>query len=122
VRVLVCGGREQHDEDYVGKSLDRLLASHGPFEQLMHGGARGVDKMAGTWARKHGILEWDFLPEWHRLNAAEGEKRNQHMLADGAPDLVVAFPGGDGTSHMIERAKASGIEVIQVASPSGSGA
>ncbi len=114
MRVLVCGGRDGQDEDYVDKTLDRLLATRGPFERLMHGDARGVDKMAGKWARAHGVLEWDFLPEWHRVDAHDGEGRNQRMIAECAPDLVIAFPGGVGTESMIEAARAAAIEVVEI--------
>ncbi len=114
MRVLVCGGRDNHDEEYVGKALDRLLATRGPFERLIHGDARGVDRMAGKWARDHGVLEWDFLPEWHRVDANDGESRNQRMIAEGAPEMVIAFPGGVGTENMSELAKGAGIEVVEI--------
>ena len=45
--------------------------------------------MAGKWARDHGVLEWDFLPEWHRVEAEDGLSRNQRMIEVGSPDLVV---------------------------------
>ncbi len=122
MRVLVCGGRDCHDEAYVEKTLDRLLAARGPFERIIHGYARGVDRMAGKWARDHGVLEWDFLPRWHRVDAHDGLSRNQRMIVAGAPDLVVAFPGGIGTGDMIEQAKAADIEVIEIAPPPKSGA
>ena len=72
LRVLVCGGRDLRDAELVESTLDRLLATRGPFERLIHGGARGVDRIAGTWARKNGVLEWDFLPEWHRAGTHDG--------------------------------------------------
>ncbi len=122
MRVLVCGGRDGQDEDYVEKTLDRLLATRGPFERVIHGDARGVDRMAGKWARDHGVLEWDFLPEWHRVNEHDGLSRNQRMILTGAPDLVIAFPGGEGTQNMIDAAKAADIEVIEVQPPPRSGA
>ena len=34
------------------------------------------------------------------------------MLAEGKPDLVVAFPGGAGTANMIEQARAAGVRVF----------
>ena len=71
--------------------------------------------MAGKWARDNGVLEWDFLPEWHRAGGPEGTTRNQRMIAEAAPDLVVAFPGGLGTADMVERAKEAGIEVVEIA-------
>ena len=73
--------------------------------------------MAGKWARDHGVLEWDFLPEWHRVEAEDGLSRNQRMIEAGSPDLVVAFPGGEGTEHMVRLAKAANIEVLEVPWP-----
>jgi SLOG family YspA-like protein len=117
MRVLVCGGRDGHDPVFVEKTLDRLLAARGPFERLIHGDARGVDRSAGKWARQNGILEWESLPEWRRVDAADGLSRNQWMISNGAPDLVIAFPGGLGTVNMVEQAKAANIEVLEVAPP-----
>jgi hypothetical protein len=119
VRVLVCGGRDWDDPDLVESTLNTLNGARGPFDRLIHGAARGVDRMAGKWARDHGVLEWDFLPEWHRADAPEAEIRNQRMIAEGAPDLVIAFPGGLGTADMVERARDAGIEVIEIAETSG---
>lgn len=113
MRVLVCGGRDWRDAELVEKVLDSLHAARGPFVRLIHGGARGVDRIAGRWARKNGVLEWDFLPEWHRAGTLDGAARNQLMIAEGAPDLVVAFPGGLGTADMLERARAAEVEVIE---------
>jgi hypothetical protein len=42
-----------------------------------------------------------------------GPIRKQQMLDEGKPDLVVAFPGGRGTAHMVRIARAAGIEVIE---------
>jgi hypothetical protein len=113
-RVLVCGGRDWRDVGLVVSTLNCLNATRGPFERLIDGGARGVDRMAGKWARDNGVLEWQFLPEWHRVDTAEGATRNQRMIAEATPDLVVAFPGGLGTADMVERAKGNGIKVIEV--------
>ena len=113
LRVLVCGGRDWRDAELVESALNSLHAARGPFARLIHGGARGVDRIAGRWARKNGVLEWDFLPEWHRAGTPDGPARNQRMIAEGAPDLVVAFPGGLGTADMVERARAAEVEVVE---------
>jgi hypothetical protein len=113
LRVLVCGGRDWRDAELVESTLSRLHAARGPFDRLIHGGARGVDRIAGKWARKNGVLEWDFLPEWHRAGTPDGAARNQRMIAEAAPDLVIAFPGGPGTADLVERAKAAELEVIE---------
>jgi hypothetical protein len=109
--VLVCGGRDFQDAELIESTLDRLRAARGPFDCLILGGARGVDRIAGKWARKNGVLEWDFLPEWHRT--PDGAVRNQRMIAEALPELVIAFPGGRGRADMVERARAAGVEVIE---------
>jgi len=118
LKVLVCGGRDWRDAEFVESTLNRLHAARGPFDRLIHGGARGVDRIAGKWARKNGVLEWDFLPEWHRAGTPDGPMRNHRMITEGAPDLVIAFAGGFGTADMVEQAKAAGVEVIETLAPS----
>lgn len=109
----MCGGRDWRDAEFVESALNSLNAARGPFARLIHGGARGVDRMAGRWARQNGVLEWDFLPEWHRMGELDGAMRNERMIAVGAPDLVIAFPGGLGTADMVERAKAAEVEIVE---------
>jgi hypothetical protein len=41
------------------------------------------------------------MAEWERLGRKAGPIRNQRMLEEGKPDLVVAFPGGTGTAGMM---------------------
>src|SRR5271157_2847497 len=89
---------EKNIDLLIERVLDRLRALRGPFECLILGGARGVDRIAGKWARDHGVLERDYLPEWHHAGGAEGEARNKLMIADA--ELVVAFPGGRGTADI----------------------
>src|SRR5262249_16770583 len=46
--------------------------------------------------------------EWDELGKKAGPLRNQRMLDEGKPDLVVAFPGGGGTKDMVRRAVQAG--------------
>jgi hypothetical protein len=79
---------------------------------VVHGGAKGADALAGRWADAREVNTEVFYADWARGKRA-GPERNQRML-DSKPDLVVAFPGGRGTADMVRRAKAAGIEVIEV--------
>ncbi len=54
-----------------------------------------------------------FHAEWMKYGKAAGPIRNARMLAEGKPDLVVAFPGGRGTADMLRRVREAGIEVIE---------
>ena len=48
--------------------------------------------------------------DWKKYGKKAGPLRNQQMLEEGKPDLVVAFPGGNGTADMVRRAKKANIE------------
>jgi hypothetical protein len=112
MRVLVCGGRDYADQHKVDGYLTLLNRAH-PFVELIEGGARGADELAGRWAIDHGIKHTRVLAEWGKYGKRAGVLRNQQML-DMNPDLVIAFPGGRGTAHMVSIAKAKGTKVIEV--------
>jgi len=113
-RVIVCGGRDYNDADHVHNSLCELERIHGPFAVVIHGCADGVDIQAEIWAATYGIKSLGFRPEWYKYGKAAGPIRNQRMIDEGRPDLVVAFPGGKGTASMKRLARDAGLRVIVV--------
>jgi hypothetical protein len=113
MRVLVCGGRDYADRDRLDAVLDRLHAERG-FALVIAGGARGADTLAAEWANAQGVPCEVYMAEWERLGRKAGPTRNERMLAEGKPDLVVGFPGDRGTTHMCRVAREAGVEVIEV--------
>ncbi len=113
LRVLITGGRDYSDRDFLFETLDRLHATHA-FSVLIHGDASGADKLAGEWAAARGIEVQTRPADWTRHGRAAGPIRNQTLLAEEKPELVVAFPGGKGTADMVTRARKAGIEVILI--------
>lgn len=129
MRVLVCGGRDYADFAHVCHSLNRVFAEIDDIDVVIHGAATGADTLAKEWAESHDIKTEPFPAVWDDLttppvvirrrkdgsqyNAAAGGIRNQRMIDEGNPDLVVAFPGGNGTADMIRRAREAGIRVIE---------
>lgn len=109
MRVLVCGGRNYHNR----AALRAYLSNLGPqkVSLIITGAAPGADKLATEWAAECGIQFREFPANWKAHGRAAGPIRNQRMLDEGRPDLVVAFPGGRGTADMIRRAKAAGVMV-----------
>lgn len=111
MRVLVCGGRDYRDEVRVFKELDQIKPS-----DLIEGGASGADTLAYRWAKRN--LDADhrhtYDADWDRHGKAAGAIRNQRMLDEGKPDLVLAFPGGRGTADMVRRAKRAGVKVVEI--------
>lgn len=121
-RVLVCGGRGYRDDRTVAATLDALHAEE-RIAVLLHGGASGADTIADTWAwRKRRTQEGPIVQryavsdaDWGAHGRAAGPMRNQRMLDEGKPDLVVAFAGGRGTADMVRRARRAGVPVVEVA-------
>jgi hypothetical protein len=113
MRVLVCGGRDFDDRDLLMGTLSALAKTES-IDAVIEGNAKGADRLAGYWARDRGITNLKFRPDWQNHGKYAGPIRNQRMLDEGKPDLVIAFPGGNGTADMVRRAKAAGVRVIEV--------
>jgi hypothetical protein len=111
--VLVCGGRAYTDTEIFRRIMDIYHREYN-FTKVIHGGAQGADFMAKMWAVNNGIPEQEFKANWGKYGRSAGPIRNQKMINEGKPKLVIAFPGGSGTVDMIKRAKTSRIEVLEI--------
>ena len=111
--VLACGGRSFYDWELVVAVLDRIRPA-----KIIHGAAKGADTLAGKYAREKGIPCRIFPVQWHdkkrKYIPSAAFDRNQQMLDEGKPDLVVAFPGGGGTRDMVKRSRVQGVPVYIV--------
>ena len=114
--VLVCGSRFYSDYDKVYQCLKSL---EGVYRRsvtgVIAGGCRGADSLAATAARACGYPFREFPADWQRFGKAAGPIRNQQMLNEGKPDLVIAFhenpEESKGTKDMICRATSQGVPV-----------
>jgi YspA, cpYpsA-related SLOG family len=113
MKVLVCGGRDFEDWSLLSAEMTRVQGEH-KIEAIIHGGARGADAMAGEFANTNNIREMMFEADWEKHGRKAGPMRNQQMIDEGKPDLVVAFPGGRGTADMVRRARMAGIKVVEI--------
>lgn len=109
LRVLVCGGRDYHDHAEVYRVLDLVDRKRG-ITTIIHGAAKGADLIGSAWAQDRDKDEAPFPADWS-LGRKAGPVRNQYMLDEGKPDVVIAFPGGRGTADMVSRAKRAGVKV-----------
>jgi hypothetical protein len=110
VKVLVCGSRDWRDEPAIA---DRL-ADFAPesLVEVLHGDARGADRMAASVADLYGYDVRAFPADWRGKGKRAGILRNLEML-DQRPDLVIAFQRNrsTGTQHTIDEARRRGIPV-----------
>ena len=106
---LVCGGRDFHDLEFMDRELsDRTVTA------IVHGDAKGADKLAGQWAAERGIPEIVVPANWTYHKRSAGPIRNCWMLKFVKVDVVLAFPGGRGTANMMTQAKKAGIPVKEM--------
>lgn len=111
MRVLVCGGREFDDWDKLSWALEPFCSEH---TTIIQGGAKGADFLARVWSKFHKVPCVEYPADWKTYGKAAGSIRNQQMLEEGKPDLVIAFVGGSGTADMVARAEKVGLKVIKV--------
>lgn len=115
VKVLICGGRDYGDWRAFRREMLHFERDYGPFDTVIHGGAKGADWLAHLWAEMPigARKEIIFVADWDAYGLAAGPIRNQRMIDEGVPDLVIAFPGGRGTADMIRRSRKDGIRVVK---------
>lgn len=86
------------------------------FNKIIQGGGGHADKLARDWAGFNGIPCDQFDADWDRYGKAAGPIRNRLMLveSDPPPEMLIAFPGHEGTDNMIRQAHKMSVEVIIV--------
>lgn len=112
MRLLVTGPRAFKDQDRLFDTLDALKPC-----VLIHGYCKGADMLAHEWATKRSgyPLEVYGKPYADHLGRAGGVLRNQYLIEQYAPDLVLACRTNDaGTRDCMARAIEHGIPVVQL--------
>ena len=101
----ICGSRSATVRHYT--DLKNAADSHSPTE-IIHGGARGADALARTYAEEHQIPQCVVLPQWTTYGRAAGPRRNAEMVEKC--DAVLALWDGEslGTANTINIAKKAG--------------
>lgn len=113
MKMLVCGGRTYSNNRRMAEVLDEL-ARRFLISKVVHGAARGADTLAGLWARANKIEEKAYPADWRKHGLSAGPIRNEAMLQQEHPDIIVAFPGGPGTRDMLRRTVKSEAKVYVI--------
>ncbi|BBJ37391.1 hypothetical protein SSPO_001090 [Streptomyces antimycoticus] len=124
-RVLICGSRRWPWPDTITTLLDRAANRHGNDLVVIEGAGTGAASAAHHWCTHHDLPAWRH--RCHPLTPAPGRRtrtrcwseaeRNQRILHDEGPRLVIAFhenfhpdhPGS--TNDMCRRALTLGVPV-----------
>lgn len=115
MRVLICGSRDWTNKSVITFFLDKLLES---FESItiIEGCCRGADRVACEYGLDNPkVIHEHFPADWKKYGRAAGPIRNQQMIDEGNPDVVVAFTddliASKGTRDMVERSTKADIRV-----------
>lgn len=147
MRILITGSRDWTDQGRIARTIMRYLAATTemlydddsvPIRRntnevvIVHGGARGADQLAATWAEgceppiateAHPVTQ----QMWQENPRVAGYMRNIDMVAMGA-DVCLAFispchkdgchrpepHGSHGASHTADLAESVGIQTIRI--------
>jgi hypothetical protein len=124
-RILVCGGRHvDHKHPYAYQNVSQIISNHIinwtepddegnqlPIAHIIHGGAIGVDTLADKYAIDNWLTVDVYKADWEQYGKAAGPIRNQRMLDEGQPDMIIAINPGRGTRDMIARGRKADIPV-----------
>lgn len=103
--MIVAGGRNFNDYNYLKKSLDFLLQNIKDKIIIICGTARGADTLGEKYAKEYGYEVSYFPAKWKIYGRKAGYIRNEKMAQEA--DALVAFWDGNshGTKNMIEIAE-----------------
>ena len=133
--AIICGGRTFGDtytidifkfpDIYAQRTMQKCFQiawlndfhKKRPISVVGEGEANGADNTAKIWTQAQGLILRPFPAPWKEHGKRAGSIRNQQMLDEVKPDVVIGFPGGTGTAHMLDIAKKAGVETIKVKMP-----
>lgn len=114
MRVLVCGDRNWVDKAAVRRELEKFPKD----TVVIEGEARGADTLGREVAEEMGFEVEAYPADWEQYGRAAGPIRNKEMLAQGKPDMVLAFhrciSESKGTAHMMKIANKAGVVVVLI--------
>ena len=116
-RFSVVGSRGFTRQSLVRQILSLLInTEHGDTDEIVSGGAQGVDTWAEHWANDHAVPIRIYKPDWKRYGKSAGFKRNHNIIKDSTTTIAFWDGKSKGTEHSIGLAQAQGntLIIIQV--------
>lgn len=111
MKIAFIGSREFKDKKFVESKVEEYLyegwvdfVSKEIPNELVSGGAKGVDSWAESVGRNIGAICWIYPADWLKYGKSAGYIRNELIIKEA--DEIVAFWDGEskGTKHSIDLA------------------
>lgn len=102
--VIIAGSRAIREIEE-GEVIVRKTINEAPFspDEVVSGGASGVDDMGEKWAEEHGIPIKRFKANWDEHGRSAGPIRNDTMAEYADALIAVRVDHSAGTSDMIDK-------------------
>ena len=112
-RVIIAGGRDFDDYEYMSTKLNELFKDQNMFNnkaiKVISGMAKGADTLGIRYADEHKLTKILFPANWKVYPRIAGFLRNNDMLSI-ATHLIAFWDGkSSGTKHMIDITQEKGI-------------
>lgn len=109
MKVIVAGSRSIDNYDLIEECIQE---SGFIVNEVVSGGAKGVDRVGEAWAAAHRIAITRFPADWETHGKAAGPIRNG-LMADYADALIAIWDGESrGTKNMIKTAERAGLPIM----------
>lgn len=116
MKLIITGSRTITDYEAVRSAVadTGLGKKYGRSIEVVCGMARGADMLGYEFARRNGLVCYEFPANWNKHGKRAGILRNIEM--GEFSDALLALWDGEskGTEQMIEWAKANGLECYVV--------
>lgn len=114
MRLLISGGRTLSPAKVAAWLSDNVVPTiKGVPTVGIYGDAMGADTGARMYFASIPVERLRFKADWLQLGKSAGHIRNTEMLEVGKPNFGIIFPGGRGTTDMLNKLRAANIAVYQ---------
>lgn len=107
MKVIIAGSRHINERRIIERALCHYPGLDN-LSEIVHGGCRGVDTLAGQWASDHGVKVTCFPADWVTEGKRAGPIRNAKMAAYADALLAIWDGKSLGTLDMINQMVALG--------------
>lgn len=101
MKVVIAGSRDITDINILVKAIKLSGYKITSSDEIVSGGARGVDTLAEIYAKKKNISITIFKPDWDKYGKSAGVIRNYEM-AKYCDIGIVIHNGSNGSMNMIK--------------------
>ncbi len=105
IKLAIVGGRDYTNYEHFKTIVNDFVTEIGVPNEIISGGAKGVDTMASMWAKEHNIPIIELKPDWNKFGKRAGILRNTDIIDASTHVLALPTSKSIGTHDSINKAK-----------------